>query len=180
MFGESKNNATKNDRVPSPRQQFHRSSVAASEAPESADEISSIGSGITIVGKITGKGTVRISGRFEGELHASTVLINDGAQVEGDIVAEELTIGGRVKGTIHANRVKLSSSAIVKGDIFNRSLMIEENARFEGASRREETVTDAPRVPLSRPVAQAYVTVAAMEGKGKHNDPLENKWHATE
>jgi cytoskeletal protein CcmA (bactofilin family) len=58
----------------------------------SADEIPSISSSITIVGKISGTGT--ISGRIEGELHASTVLIDDGAQVEGDIVAEELIIGG--------------------------------------------------------------------------------------
>src|ERR1700730_5187466 len=105
-------------------------------------EVSSISSSITIVGKISGKGTVRISGRIEGELHASTVLIDDGAQVEGDIVAEELTIGGRVKGTIHANRVKLIGSAIVEGDIFHRSLSIDENARFEGSSRREETAME--------------------------------------
>jgi cytoskeletal protein CcmA (bactofilin family) len=176
MFTKSNDNRTENDRVPSPVRQFQRSPVAASTAPGSADEISSIGSGITIVGKITGKGTVRISGRFEGELHASTVLINDGAQVEGDIVADELTIGGRVKGTIHANRVKLNSSAIVEGDIFHQSLSIEEKARFAGSSRPEETAIDAPRVPLSRPVAQAYVAVAAMEGNGMHNGPLENKW----
>jgi cytoskeletal protein CcmA (bactofilin family) len=104
--------------------------------------VSSISSSITIVGKISGKGTVRISGRIEGELYASTVLIDDGAQVEGDIVAEELTIGGRVKGTIHAHRVKLIGSAVVEGDIFHRSLSIDENARFEGLSRHEETAME--------------------------------------
>jgi cytoskeletal protein CcmA (bactofilin family) len=85
---------------------------------------------------------VRISGRIEGELYASTVLIDDGAQVEGDIVAEELTIGGRVRGTIHAHRVRLIGSAVVEGDIFHRSLSIDENARFEGSSRREETAME--------------------------------------
>ena len=125
MFGKRKDNLAESDRVPSPVQQLQRSPVAALGAPKSADEISSISSSITIVGKISGKGTVRISGRIEGELHASTVLIDDGAQVEGDIVAEELIIGGRVKGTIHANRVKLNGSAIVEGDIFHRSLSID-------------------------------------------------------
>jgi cytoskeletal protein CcmA (bactofilin family) len=152
-----------------------------SEALKSADEISSISSSITIVGKISGTGTVRICGHIEGELRASTVLIDDGAQVEGDIVAEELIIGGGVKGTIHANRVKLNGSAIVEGDIFHRSLSIDENARFEGSSRREETVTDAPRIPISQLEAQADVdTVVAMEGSRKHNGPLENKWRANE
>ena len=180
MFGKSRDTSDENNGDPSPLKQSQRSPVAVSEAAKSADEISSISAGITIAGKITGKGTVRISGRVEGGIQVSTVQINDGAQVEGDIVAEEVTIGGRVKGTIRANRVKLSSSAIVEGDIFHRSLSIEENARFEGSSRREETVIDAPRVPLSRPAAQPDIgTVATMEGNRKHNGALENAWHAT-
>jgi cytoskeletal protein CcmA (bactofilin family) len=177
MFGKRNDHPRESDRVPAALQQLQRTPVAVSDASVSGDEISSISSSITIVGKISGKGTVRISGRIEGELHASTVLIDDGAQVEGDIVAEQLIIGGCVKGTIHANRVKLNGSAIVEGDIFHRSLSIDENARFEGSSRREEAVTDAPRIPLSQPEAQADMhTVAAMEGNRKHNSPLENKW----
>ena len=177
MFGKSKDHPTENDRVPSPVQQLQRTPVAASRAPESADEISSISSSITIVGKISGTGTVRISGRIEGELHASTILIDDGAQVEGEIVAQELIIGGRVHGTIHANRVKLHGGAIVEGDIFHRSLSIDENARFEGSSRREETVIDVPQIPFNRPEAQADIdTLTPVEGNRKHNGPLENKW----
>ena len=168
MFRKPKDTTTENDRVPLPMQQFQRSPVAASETPETADGISSISSDITIVGKITGKGTVKIFGRIEGEIHGSIVLIENDAQVEGDIVAEELTIGGRVKGTIHANRVKLNSGAIVEGDIFHRSLSIEENARFEGSSRREETVTDA-QVPLSRPVTQADVETATTANEVLHS-----------
>jgi hypothetical protein len=65
--------------------------------------------------------------------------------------------------------------------VFHRSLSIDENARFEGSSRREETVIDAPRIPIIRPEAQADVdTVVAMEGSRKHNGPLENKWRANE
>ena len=109
MFRKSKHNPTDDDRVPSLVQQV-QTPVAASEAPEPAGEISSISSEITIVGKITGKGTMKISGRIEGELHASSVLIADGAQVEGDIVAKEVTIGGSVRGTIHANRVIVTLS----------------------------------------------------------------------
>ncbi|MGA6931445.1 MAG: polymer-forming cytoskeletal protein, partial [Pseudolabrys sp.] len=82
--------------------------------------------------------------------------IGDGAQVEGDIVAEELTIGGRVKGTIRANRVKLNSTAVVEGDIYHRSLAIEENAQFEGMSKRQEKPIETPSlVPAQRSQAQA-------------------------
>jgi cytoskeletal protein CcmA (bactofilin family) len=124
-----------------------------SAAPEAT---SSISSGLSIVGKIVGQGRLGIFGHVEGEVHASTVQIGDGAQVVGDIVAEELTIGGRVKGTIHANRVKLTSTALVEGDIYHRSLAIEENAQFEGMSKRQENAIDTPsRVPGKRSQAQA-------------------------
>jgi cytoskeletal protein CcmA (bactofilin family) len=103
--------------------------------PEAA---SSISSGLSIVGKIIGHGALTIFGRVEGEVHASNVVIAEGAQVVGDVVAEELTVGGHLKGTIRANRVKVNSTGVVEGDIFHRTLAIEENARFEGTSRRNE------------------------------------------
>ena len=92
-----------------------------------------------------------IFGHVEGELHASTVVIAEGAEVEGDVVAEELTIGGRVEGTIRANRVKLNSTAVIDGDIFHRSLVMEENAQFEGASRRlEDVINTSSRAQTNR------------------------------
>jgi cytoskeletal protein CcmA (bactofilin family) len=109
--------------------------------PEAA---SSISSGLSIVGKIIGHGALTIFGRVEGEVRASNVVIAEGAQIVGDVVAEELTVGGHLKGTIRANRVKVNSTAVVEGDIFHRTLMIEENARFEGTSRRNENPIETP------------------------------------
>ena len=138
------------------RQKVEGSAVAHSEPPAAPEAISCISSGLSIVGKIVGQGKLGIFGHVEGEVHASTVQIGDGAQVEGDIIAEELTIGGRVKGTIHANRVKLNSTAVVEGDIYHRSLAIEENAQFDGMSRRQENVIGTPSlVPAKRSPAQA-------------------------
>jgi cytoskeletal protein CcmA (bactofilin family) len=122
----------------------------------STDQVSAISRGVTVIGTIFGEGTVKIFGRVEGELRASTVSIHEGAQVEGDIVAEDLIIAGQVKGTIHANRVKLSSTALVEGDIFHRSLSIEENACFEGSSKREDKAVDLPSIPLRAPAVQDH------------------------
>jgi len=162
MLGKSKGDGTNYDRDLSSVQQTPRSAVASSGAPE----VSSISSGLSIVGKIVGHGAVTIFGHVEGELRASTVVIAEGAQMEGDVVAEELTIGGHIKGTIHANRVKLNGTAVVEGDIFHRTLAIEENARFEGTSRRNENAIDTPsRVQTNRPQPQA----AAIDGNRKGN-----------
>jgi cytoskeletal protein CcmA (bactofilin family) len=67
--------------------------------------------------------------------------VSDGAQVEGSVIAQNVTVCGRVKGTIRAVRVKLQNGGAVEGDIF-RSLSIDENSQFEGSSRRVENPTD--------------------------------------
>ena len=161
MLGKSKADGTNHDRDSSSVQQ--RPAVASSAAPEA----SSISSGLSIVGKIVGHGALTIYGHVEGELRASTVVIAEGAQMEGEVSAEELTIGGHVKGTIHANRVKLNSTAVVEGDIFHRTLAIEENARFEGTSRRNENTIDMPsRVQTNRVQVQAASTDGSRKGNG--------------
>jgi cytoskeletal protein CcmA (bactofilin family) len=63
-------------------------------APTAAESVSSIGSSLSIIGKIIGKGALTICGHVEGGLRASTVVIAEGAQMEGDVFAEEVTIGG--------------------------------------------------------------------------------------
>ena len=103
---------------------------------------SRIGSGMSIVGKIECKGPAQVFGRIEGEVRASDLQISDGAQVEGSVIAQNVTVCGRVKGTIHAVRVKLQSGGAVEGDIFHRSLSIDENSQFEGSSRRVENPTE--------------------------------------
>ena len=177
MFGKSKD---ENDPVPSPVQQLQRPAAMHSGEQVSTDEASSISRGMTVVGKIFGESTVQLFGRIEGELRALTVLINEGAQVEGDVIAEELTISGLVKGTIHANRVKLNSTAVVEGDIFHRSLSIEENARFEGSSKRENNAVDVARTPLRRPATGDHLQtdVTAIEGDRKSNRAPNHDGHA--
>jgi cytoskeletal protein CcmA (bactofilin family) len=150
-------------------QQVEGSAVAvAYSAPTPAPEaISSISSGLSFVGKIVGNGRLAIFGHVEGEVHASTVQIGEGAQVEGNIVAEELTIGGRVKGMIHANRVRLNSTAVVEGYLYYQSLAIDENAQFEGMSRRQKNVIDTPsHVPEKLPQAQAESNDGNRKGNG--------------
>jgi cytoskeletal protein CcmA (bactofilin family) len=121
-----------------------RATPQTPEAPGAAETISTLGPGMAIIGKIDCQGTLQIFGRIEGELRATKVLIGSGAQFDGNVIAEGVTIDGRLKGTIHATRVSLQANAVVDGDIFHRVLSIDENAHFEGSSRRVENPTDAP------------------------------------
>jgi cytoskeletal protein CcmA (bactofilin family) len=137
MFGKAKGSShAKDEQLPAAPQL--QDLAPASLAEPDSSEISNIGPGMTVVGKISSAGTLNVFGRVEGELHASIVHISDGAEVEGAVAAQDLTIGGRFKGTIQANRVTLTSSAVVEGEIHHRSLAIEENAWFAGVSRPQE------------------------------------------
>jgi cytoskeletal protein CcmA (bactofilin family) len=107
---------------------------------------SCIGSGMSIVGNIECNGPAQVFGRIKGEVRASDLLIGDGAQIEGSVIAQDVIVCGHVKGTIRAIRVKLQDGGAVEGDIFHRSLTIEESSIFEGSSRRVENPTDAPAV----------------------------------
>ena len=101
-----------------------------------------IGSDMSIVGKIECNGPAQVFGRIEGEVRASDLQISDGAQIEGSVIAQDVTVCGRVKGTIRAVRVKLQNGGAVEGDIFHRTLSIDENSQFEGSSRRVENPTE--------------------------------------
>jgi cytoskeletal protein CcmA (bactofilin family) len=166
VFANVKRDESHSDRVIASAQQEIRRLVGDGNALQPA-ATSSISSGLSIVGKIIGHGALTIFGRVEGEVRASTVVIAEGAQMLGDVVAEELTVGGQIKGTIHANRVKLNSTGIVEGDIFHRTLAIEENARFEGMSRRNENPMDTPSlVQTDCPETQAV----SIDGEGERAD----------
>ena len=138
--------------------------TGAQRSTATPGETSSISSGLSIVGKIVSHGAVTIFGHVESELQASTVVIAEGAEVEGDIVAEELTVSGRVEGTVRANRVKLNSTAVVDGDILHRSLVMEENAQFDGASRRlEDVINTSSRVQTNRTSLRPRQSTARLE-----------------
>jgi cytoskeletal protein CcmA (bactofilin family) len=127
--------------APAPRPVSEPAAAKAAPRPE-AETQSCIGSGMSIVGKIECNGPAQVFGRIEGELQASDLLIGNGAQIEGTVVAQDLTIRGHVKGTIRAVRVRLEGGGAVEGDIFHRSLSIDEGSLFEGSSRRLENPTD--------------------------------------
>lgn len=139
----AKETESHNDRIVASAQEEIRR-LASDRDPRHPDAASSISAGLSIVGKIVGHGSVTVFGHVDGELRASIVVIAKGAEMVGDVFAEEVTINGHVKGSIHGGRVRLGSTAVVEGDIFHRTLAIEENAQFHGASRRNENGIETP------------------------------------
>jgi len=106
--------------------------------------VSTLGAGLLITGNIVSTGGVQVFGRVDGDIHAAHLVIGKGANVDGNIRAQDVVIDGTFKGTIHGNVVKLQSTATVEGEIYNRSLAIDQNANFEGVARRLPQPVEAP------------------------------------
>jgi cytoskeletal protein CcmA (bactofilin family) len=118
--------------------------------PAPAGEITTLlGRGAVFEGKLTFEGTVRIDGRFKGEVFSEDILvIGDGAHVEATIDVGEVIIQGTVVGNISAKRsIEIHAPGKVKGDLHTPTLQIDKGVIFEGRSFMEQAVQNKPSVP---------------------------------
>lgn len=96
-----------------------------------------IDQGCEFEGKLSFSGTVRIGGVFRGEVFTpDTLIVGEGAKVEGQIEAGTIIISGEVSGSLRAkHRVEIHRPAIFRGDILTPSLSVDEGVIFEGSSK---------------------------------------------
>lgn len=93
-----------------------------------------IAADITIEGKIEGGGSVRIAGRFKGDVNVQGDLtIEAGAKLTGSVRADKVTIAGELEGNIEqASLVDLLQTGVVIGDLKAGSLTVAAGARLRG------------------------------------------------
>ena len=149
--------ASKNDRD---AKSVNGASKIEAARPAKSDDVSTIGSGMQVIGNIVCTGALQIFGSVTGDIHAAQLSIREGARVEGKVVAPDAVIEGAFTGTIHGNTVKLQKTAVVEGEIYNKILAIEENARFEGVSRRLERPVEPPTTNTLGGSVTAVLTAA--------------------
>ena len=89
---------------------------------------------ITIEGKIEGGGSVRIAGRFKGDVAVQGDLtIEAGAKLSGGVRADKVMIAGELEGNVEqASRVELQSTGVVVGDLKAGTLTVASGARMRG------------------------------------------------
>jgi cytoskeletal protein CcmA (bactofilin family) len=93
-----------------------------------------IAADITIEGKIEGGGSVRIAGKFHGDVNVQGDLaIETGAKLTGSVRADKVTIAGELEGNVEqASRVELQQSAVLTGDVKAGALTVAAGARMRG------------------------------------------------
>jgi cytoskeletal protein CcmA (bactofilin family) len=93
-----------------------------------------IASDITIEGKIEGGGSVRIAGKFKGDVSVQGDLtVEAGAKLTGSVRANKVTIAGELEGNVEeATHVDLLASGVVIGDLKTGTLTVAAGARMRG------------------------------------------------
>jgi cytoskeletal protein CcmA (bactofilin family) len=141
-FFQSKTD-TKTDTRTSNVTEMAKPTMTTTKSTAATDSISTLGAAMQITGNITCAGMVQIYGRVNGDIHATGLMVCDGATVEGTIVAQDTVIQGKFRGTLHSNNVKMTRTAMVDGEIYSKSLTIEQDAQFEGMSRKLDKPVEA-------------------------------------
>jgi len=116
-----------------------------------------IDQGSEFSGKLSFKDTVRIDGRFEGEITSeNTLIVGESGQVHANIKSETVIVSGEVRGDIMArSQIHLHKSGRVFGDIQTKILVMEAGAQLNG--RVEMGDIKAARSAEKKPVDQGKV-----------------------
>lgn len=110
------------------------------EGSNVADINAVLGRGSAFEGKLHFEGTVRIEGKFTGEVRTKdTLVVGEGAEVEAEIHAGTVIVsGGHVSGNIHARTlIELEKGARVTGNLSTPALKIEKGVTFIGSCNME-------------------------------------------
>jgi cytoskeletal protein CcmA (bactofilin family) len=125
-FGKSRD--TDSDSAP------RTTSTASSTGGGSGGLTAIIDQGSEFEGKLSFRDTVRIDGRFRGEIASeNTLIVGESGEIEATIRSNTVAISGHVTGDVNAmTKVVLHKTAVVNGNVHTPSIVIEEGAVLNG------------------------------------------------
>ncbi len=136
------------------------------------NEESLIGSDLSIEGQtitIRCKGTLRVNGKIQADVHSRQLEVGREAIITGSITADAVDVHGRINGAVLSHKVVLHATAEVEGDIATEYLSIEQGASFDGRSRRVRDPSEImPQVESGQATAQ-NASVSFHDGTGAMN-----------
>ena len=93
-----------------------------------------IAANLNIEGKIEGSGTVRMAGRFKGDVRIDgNFSIESGAHLTGQVLASIVVVGGELQGNIEsAKRVDVQEGGVIVGDVKAGSITVAAGSRMRG------------------------------------------------
>lgn len=138
----------------------------SSPAPLIERITSVIADGVSLRGKLSGAGGVRIEGSFDGEIELDGLLVigPTGRVTCPQLKARHVIVAGAMRGDILAEKVDIRASGRVWGDVITSGMATEEGAFLRGQIQMEEKVN----LGITRPMLE---TVAISEDPAPDEPP---------
>ena len=126
-----------------------KKSLPEKPAAPGSDEVGLLGLESNFKGNIRFRGTLRLDGTVEGNISSeegtgTMLVINQRAQVNGNIIADSVLISGKVTGNVKATeRVEIYRTGLLKGDVVTGDLMVQGGAEFQGQCHMKKNTVEA-------------------------------------
>lgn len=108
------------------------------------DQIMIIGKKFDIKGDLDGVGAVIISGKVEGNVSASQVVVEGGGSIIGNITCQQLDVSGHVRGAIEVTDVVIRQQGEIEGDLNYSTIAIESGGAISGKLKQTTPKTSIP------------------------------------
>ncbi len=134
-----------------------KSNVPQQTAPQPTERITSVvADGVSLRGKLTGAGGVRIEGAYEGDIELDGLLVigPTGRVTCPQLKARHVIVAGAMRGDILAEKVEIRAGGRVWGDVTTVAMATEEGAFLRGQIQMEEKVHLGITRPMPEPVTE--------------------------
>ncbi|MGF1627571.1 MAG: polymer-forming cytoskeletal protein [Alphaproteobacteria bacterium] len=98
-------------------------------------DMSVVSRGLTIEGNLSGEDDIRIDGSVTGDIKSRTLIVSQGATVNGSVTAEMIELLGHISGELNGKTVRIAGTGQLDGDINYDTLSIEAGAVVNGNLR---------------------------------------------
>ncbi|MBN1464381.1 polymer-forming cytoskeletal protein [candidate division KSB1 bacterium] len=122
---------------------------------EKTGELSTIlGKGSVFEGKLNVEHTLRVDGKFTGDITTTDgLIIGKEGNINGNVEAKMLIVGGKISGTAKIKeKIVLETRSEFRGEMKTTKLVIDEGAVFDGRCSMKtsgEAATGANPTPTS-------------------------------
>ncbi len=119
-----------------------------------------LGDGTEFEGLLSFDGTVRIDGRFKGEIQTNdTLIIGESGHVEAEVKAGHCIVMGVMIGNIRATgKVEVANTGKITGNLFSPVLIVQEGGMIEGNISMKKDADQSQKIAAPRDMISKSVT----------------------
>jgi cytoskeletal protein CcmA (bactofilin family) len=111
--------------------------------PETAEEMSIIGSGIRVTGNIEATDDLHLLGKVDGDVRCVTLILGEKSVIRGSVFAERVRAAGTVEGSIETKDLAVEATARLNGDITYSRIRIASGGIIDGKMIYRESEEEA-------------------------------------